>query len=225
MEQIIASNVDNFFVISSAAEPPFNNKVIDRLIVAGESSGVNVIIILNKIDLDTNHSLEKWFNLYRQIGYPIIKTSIITNIGLNELKSMCTGKINILWGQSGVGKSSILNSIYHKLDLETGEVSGSTDKGLHTTVTSILLKVEKNTYVIDTPGIREIDPFGIKKEDLSHYFKEFSEYARDCKFNTCTHFHEPDCKVAEAVNNNLISFERYDSYLRILNTIEDDIIF
>lgn len=225
LEQIVAANIDSFFIVTSIAEPPFNNKVVDRFIVAGESSHLDVIIIFNKIDLDENNSIDSWVNLYKNIGYKVLTTSAISNEGLDELKLLCLGKINIFWGQSGVGKSSLLNKIFPKLDLETGAVSSSTDKGLHTTVTSIQLKVDKDTFVIDTPGIREIDPFGIRKEDLAHYFLEFVEYAEYCKFNTCTHHHEPDCKVMEAVESNLISAERYDSYLRILETIEQDIIF
>jgi len=225
LEQIVAANIDNFFIITSVAEPPFNNKVVDRFIVAGESSHLNVIIIFNKIDLDENNLIDSWAKLYESIGYKVLKTSIIGNERLDELKNLCTGKINIFWGQSGVGKSSLLNKIFPALDLETGSVSGSTDKGLHTTVTSVQLKVDKDTFVIDTPGIREIDPFGIRKEDLCHYFLEFEKYSSDCKFNTCTHNHEPGCKVTEAVENNQITSERYESYLRILETIEEDIIF
>jgi len=225
LEQIVAANIDNFFIITSVAEPPFNNKVVDRFIVAGESSHLNVIIIFNKIDLDEDNSIESWANLYERIGYKVLKTSIISNERLDELKNLCTGKINIFWGQSGVGKSTLLNKIFPALDLETGSVSSSTDKGLHTTVTSVQLKVDKDTFVIDTPGIREIDPFGIRKEDLCHYFLEFEKYSSDCRFNTCTHNHEPECKVVEAVEKNQITSERYESYLRLLETIEEDIIF
>jgi ribosome biogenesis GTPase / thiamine phosphate phosphatase len=225
LEQIVAANIDNFFIITSVAEPPFNNKVVDRFIVAGESSHLNVIIIFNKIDLDENNLIASWAKLYESIGYKVLKTSIISNERLDEIKNLCTGKINIFWGQSGVGKSSLLNKIFPALDLETGSVSGSTDKGLHTTVTSVQLKVNKDTFVIDTPGIREIDPFGIRKEDLCHYFLEFGQYSSDCRFNTCTHNHEPECKVVEAVEKNQITSERYESYLRILETIEEDIIF
>lgn len=225
LEQIIAANIDNFFIITSAAEPPFNNKVVDRFIVAGESSHLNVIIIFNKIDLDENDSMDSWVTLYKGIGHKVLTTSTVSDEGLDELRFLCSGKINIFWGQSGVGKSSLLNKIFPHLDLETGKVSGSTDKGLHTTVTSIQLKVDKDTFVIDTPGIREIDPFGIRKEDLCHYFLEFGEYVAKCKFNTCTHNHEPGCKVVEAVENSQITSERYESYLRILETIEEDIIF
>jgi ribosome biogenesis GTPase len=225
LEQIVAANIDNFFIITSVAEPPFNNKVVDRFVVAGESSHLNVIIIFNKIDLDENNSINSWAKLYERIGYKVLKTSIISNERLDELKNLCTGKINIFWGQSGVGKSSLLNKIFPDLDLEIGAVSSSTDKGLHTTVTSVQLKVDKDTFVIDTPGIREIDPFGIRKEDLCHYFLEFGKYSSDCRFNTCTHNHEPECKVVEAVQKNQITSERYESYLRILETIEEDIIF
>lgn len=225
LEQIVASNIDNFFIITSIAEPPFNNKVVDRFIVAGESSHLNVIIVFNKIDLDKNSMIPEWIDLYRSIGYNTFSTSAVEDIGMEELKLHCMGKKNLFWGQSGVGKSSLLNKIFPHLDLEIGSISRSTDKGLHTTVTSVLIKVAEETYVIDTPGIREIDPYGIKKQDLCHYFIEFGKYAADCKFNTCTHHHEPGCKVLEAVENDLISNERYESYLRILDTVEEDIIF
>jgi len=115
--------------------------------------------------------------------------------------------------------------MYPGLDLGVGEISNFTDKGKHTTVTSIMIEAEKNTFIIDTPGVREIDPYGIRKEDLGHYFIEFSDFALDCRFNTCTHLHEPGCAVIEAVENEQISPERYDSYLRILETIEQDIVF
>jgi ribosome biogenesis GTPase / thiamine phosphate phosphatase len=225
LEQIVAANIDNFFIITSVAEPPFNNKVADRFIVAGESSYLNIIIIFNKIDLDKNNLVDEWVNLYKNIGYKTLTTSIIINDSLADLKRLCIGKRNLFWGQSGVGKSSLLNQIFPHLNLGTSAVSSSTDKGLHTTVTSVLIKVEDDTFVVDTPGIREIDPFGIRKEDLGHYFIEFGKFASDCRFNTCTHNHEPGCKVTEAVEQNQISHERYESYLRILETIEEDIIF
>ena len=138
---------------------------------------------------------------------------------------MLSGKKSLFWGQSGVGKSSILNKIFPDLKLKIGDVSHYTSKGIHTTVTSRMIPLDKNTFIIDTPGIREIDPYGIKKEDLSHYFIEFEKFAGQCKFNTCTHQHEPGCKVIDAVKKELISTERYDSYLRILKTIEEDLNF
>ena len=225
LEQIIAANIDYLFIISSVKEPSFNNKVIDRFIVAGESSHIPVILIINKTDLDENNSIDYWSELYTKIGYKTIKTSAITGEGIGQVKDLLPGKKSLFWGQSGVGKSSIINKIFPGLDLTIGKISAYTDKGKHTTVTTIMIKVEENTFIIDTPGIREIDPFGIKKEDLGHYFLDFTDYIYDCRFNTCTHNHEPGCAVAEAVNNEKISGYRYDSYLRILETIEEDIIF
>jgi len=223
--QVIAANIDAVFVISSFAEPVFNNKVIDRFLAAAESSHIDPVIIINKSDLDENSITEYWTNLYRKCGYTVIVTSVITGEGLNEIRSLLKNRKNLFWGHSGVGKSSILNYIYPDLKLHTGEISSYSDKGTHTTVTSIMIKVDAGTYIIDTPGVREIDPYGIKKEDLGHYFKEFRDYISHCKFNSCTHDHEPGCAVITAVQNEKISLERYDSYLRILETIEDDIIF
>jgi ribosome biogenesis GTPase len=112
--------------------------------------------------------------------------------------------------------------MFPQLSLKTGEISNFTDRGTHTTVTSVMIKVDSGTYIIDTPGIREIAPFGIMKQDLSHYFIEFSDFNDNCKFNTCTHSHEPGCAISEAVQNGDITDERYDSYLRILETIEEE---
>ena len=225
LEQIIAANIDNFFIISSFGEPDFNNKVIDRFIVAGESSHIPITIVVNKSDLNEDEFVDEYLKIYSDIGYEIIESSIVTGEGIDRIKETAQGKKNIFWGHSGVGKSSLLNKMYPHLNLGTGEVSNFSNKGTHTTVTSVMLKVDENTFIIDTPGIREIDPYGIRKEDVGHYFIEFADYLNNCKFNTCTHLHEPGCAVIEAVENDDISIERYESYLRILDTIEEDINF
>lgn len=225
LEQIVASNIDNLVIVSSAQSPRFNNRLIDRLIVAGESSHINIIIVVNKIDLDISNDTRDWNELYTKIGYQFFETSVKEQKGIDVLKKFLSGKTNLIWGQSGVGKSSLLNIIYPSLNLKVGVVSNSTSKGKHTTVTSIIKKVDDNTFVIDTPGMREIDPYGIRKEDLGHYFREFSTFSDNCRFNTCTHYHEPGCAVFEAVQNEDIHHERYQSYLNILETIEDDMNF
>ncbi len=225
LEQIIAANIENLFIVSSVAEPSFNNRTIDRLLVTGERCGLNLFIIINKVDLDENSWIDNWVNLYEKVGYKVLKTSIVSGEGLNNLKNIMSGGKNLFFGHSGVGKSSLLNKIFPELKLKVGEISNFTEKGTHTTVTSIMIKLEKDTYIIDTPGIREIDPFGIRKEDLGHYFIEFPKFSGNCRFNTCTHLHEPGCAVIEAVQKGMIFNERYDSYLRILETIEQDILF
>ncbi|PKL88329.1 MAG: ribosome small subunit-dependent GTPase A [Ignavibacteriae bacterium HGW-Ignavibacteriae-2] len=224
LEQKIASNVDDMIIVTSAVLPMFNNKALDRLIVIAESSHINPIIVINKIDL-VKDELDYWAELYTQIGYKVFVTSVVTGQGIKELAEEIKGKVNVFWGASGVGKSSLLNKLFPELDLRVGEISSSSKKGTHTTVTVLLKKVAEDTYIVDTPGIREIEPYGIKKEDLAHYLKEFSLYLNDCRFNTCTHFHEPGCAVIDAVENELISLERYESYLNMLDTIEEDINF
>ncbi len=206
-------------------QPDFNNRVLDRFLVAAESSYLNIIIVLNKVDLDELDLSVKWENLYQEIGYNFLLTSVRSGKGIDNLSEEILNSRNLFWGHSGVGKSSLLNAMFPKLDLKIGEISTSTSKGMHTTVTSVMKKVEENTFIIDTPGIREIDPYGIRKSDLGHYFIEFKKYISDCKFNTCTHHQEPGCAVIRAVEENAVSQERYESYLRILDTIEDDINF
>jgi ribosome biogenesis GTPase / thiamine phosphate phosphatase len=225
LEQIIASNIDNFFIITSIFSPEFNNKVIDRFLVIGESAKLKCYIVINKEDLDQENILSEWEDIYSSIGYKVIRASAKADIGMDKLRDLFMDKKNILWGQSGVGKSSILNKIYPDLNLKTKLISTFNEKGTHSTVTSTMFKVNLNTYVIDTPGIREIDPYGIKKEDLGHYFREFIPYIKKCRFNTCTHNHEPDCAVIRAVEEEEIFPERYDSYLKLLETVEQDIIF
>ncbi len=225
LEQIIAANVDNLIIVSSWLNPQFNNRLIDRMIVVAESSSVEPVIVINKIDLDNNNEREKWVNLYKRIGYNVFQTSTINKLGLDDLKKYLKGKINLFWGHSGVGKSSLLNQLYSDLNLKVSEISNYTLKGRHTTVTVLMKKVDDNTFVIDTPGIREIDPYGIKKEDLCHYFKDFKDFIYNCKFNTCTHHHEPDCAVVKACSEGKINEERYKSYLNILETIEEDLFF
>lgn len=224
LEQIIAANIDLVFVVASVYEPLFNNKQVDRFIVIAESAGIQPILIVNKADLGI-HSIENFIDLYQRIGYDIIPTSTVSDLNIDLIKGKILNKTSMFFGVSGVGKSSLINKAFPGLNLRVNEVSKSTNKGKHTTVTSQLIKLNENSFIIDTPGIREVEPFGIQKKDLSHFFIEFKEYLYDCKFSTCTHYHEPDCGVINAVKRGLISAERYESYLNMLNSIEEDILF
>ncbi len=225
LEQIIASNIDNLFVIASIERPQFNNRFLDRLLVIGESSHINTVIVINKIDIDSEELAELWKELYEEVGYEVLLTSVKENIGIENLHQKIIGNKNIFWGQSGVGKSSLLNKLFPDLDLKTSDVSDYSNKGKHTTVTSNMISLGNNTFVIDTPGIREIDPYGISKENLGHYFKDFTPFINNCKFNTCTHNHEPGCAIIANVENENITVERYESYLNMLETIEEGINF
>lgn len=199
--------------------------MVDRIIVAGESTHIKVNIVINKIDLDEDDNAGAWMEFYEELGYNVYLTNAINGDGLDILKEDLKGAVSLFWGPSGVGKSSLLNTLYPGLNYKIGDISEYSQKGQHTTVTSIMKKMDNNTFVVDTPGIREIDPFGIQEQDLGHYFVEFTDYIHNCKFNTCRHKHEPGCAVIEAVENEEIALERYESYLNILNTVEDDMIF
>ena len=225
LEQVIAANIDNIFIITSTLQPDFNNKTLDRFLVTCESAHIKTNIIINKTDLADEEAVNQWANLYKSIGYRVFLTSILNPDGLRDLSKYLKGKKNLFWGQSGVGKSSLLNLLFPNLNLKVGVISNYTSKGIHTTVTTIMIYVGNETYIIDTPGVREIDPFGIRKEDLGHYFKEFENIQTECRFNTCTHRHEPDCAVIKALETGKISYERYESYIRILDTVEKDINF
>lgn len=221
LEQIIAANIDQAFVVASANMPKFNNRFVDRAIVCSESAGVNPIIIINKIDIAETEEIEFWKELYESIGYEVVFTSATNDIGITELKQKLNDKTSLFFGQSGVGKSSLLNAIEPSLDLKVGEISDFNYKGRHTTVTARLIKLEDNIIVIDTPGVRELNPYGISSSDLSHYFIEFQKYLQDCKYKPCLHYNEPECAVASNVGKG-ISYERYESYLNLLISIKEE---
>ena len=226
LEQIIAANLDNLIIVTSIRKPQFNNKSVDRIIVAGESSHINVHLVINKVDLHNDGEADEWKQFYEEIGYKVYLISVKEQAGDVELLGEALkNNVNIFWGNSGVGKSSLLNLLYPELNLKVQSISDYSNKGKHTTVTSLLTMVENNTFVIDTPGVREIDPYGITKENLNHYFIDFKDYLNDCKFNTCTHQHEPGCSIMEAVESGKITLERYESYLNMLESIEDDLYF
>ncbi len=225
LEQIIAANLDNLFIVASIKHPEFNNRLVDRLIVTAVSSGISVKIIINKIDLDEENESAGWEKLYSDIGYKVYLTNGLSGNGIERLRKVVQGKVNVFWGPSGVGKSTILNSLFPSFDFKVGDVSEYSQKGTHTTVTSIMKKVGENTFLVDTPGLREIEPYGIKKEDLGHYFEEFLPHLNECKFNTCTHLHEPGCEIIKMTEEEKIDKRRYKSYLNMLETIEEDIIF
>ncbi|MCF8412589.1 MAG: ribosome small subunit-dependent GTPase A [Melioribacteraceae bacterium] len=225
LEQIIASNLDNIFIVASVKNPKFNNRLIDRIIVAAESSHIAVHIIINKTDLDKKRDYKGWVDIYNSLGYEVIPTNKFSDEGIEKILTAAEGKTNIFWGMSGVGKSTILNRVHPQLNLKIGDIGEKSGKGQHTTVTAVMNLINANTAVIDTPGIREIDPYGITQENLGHYFVEFEEFINECRFNSCTHNHEPGCAVQDAFNDNLITEERFESYLNMLDSIEDDMIF
>lgn len=214
-EQVIAANIDEAVIVVSTQAPPLHPRFIDRYLVLIEHARIKPIICLNKCDLSTN---DETLAPYRALGLQIIQTSTTLNYGIDDLKDSLAGKTVVLVGQSGVGKSSLINAIYPDARLRTSTVSEKSGRGRHTTTSSSLYTWGQSSRIIDTPGIRALEIWDIPKEDLQLYFDEIFEYSKGCKYNNCLHQQErfEDCAVKKSVDEDLISRARYDSYLRVL---------
>jgi ribosome biogenesis GTPase len=216
-EHVIVANPDQAVFIFAVREPTPHLGMLDRLLVIAENNDLPVVICANKIDLlaDEAHAREL-FGVYQEIGYPVIYASARTGQGVDRLHQHLAGRLNVLSGPSGAGKTSLLNAIQPDLGLLTREVSESTGKGRHTTVSVRLWPLAGGGYVADTPGLREAGLWDIEPEELAWHFVEMRPHLSDCRFSSCTHTHEPGCAVKAAVDAGAISLIRYDSYCRLL---------
>ncbi len=213
--QTIAANIDYLICVASAGNPPFRPRFIDRVLVMSNQD-TRILIVLNKSDIGISVSTLDRMENYKKIGYDYISCSAETGENIEKLKKIISGKIAAFVGQSGVGKSTLLNRLYPGHNLKTAEISAKHDRGRHTTNYSRLV-FEGNGGFIDTPGIREIEVFGIEPDQLGFHFREFNEFSRNCKFQPCRHDTEPSCAVKNGVEKGLIHSDRYESYLRILS--------
>ena len=219
-ERIVAANVDQVVVVFAAAKPEPHRRMLDRFLVIAEANSLESRIVINKIELVDRELTERAFADYAAAGYPVLFTSVKQRIGLDELHDALAGKTSVLTGPSGVGKSSLMNSMYPGLDLRVGEISESVNKGRHTTVGALLHPLPDGGYVVDSPGLREVGMWGLASEHLDECFREFREFIASCRFGNCTHRVEPGCAVRGAVEKGVISAERYDSYLRLREEME-----
>jgi ribosome biogenesis GTPase len=220
---IIASNIDIAFLIVTLDFPETKSAFIDRFLVTCEAYRVPVKLILNKFDLiDENYTemLAGFKEIYEGAGYEIIEISAHTGYNLNLLREECNGKVTLFSGQSGVGKSSLINALDSKLVLRTGEISDYHQQGKHTTTFYEMHPLATGGFIIDTPGIKGFGLIEMAKEELSHYFPEMLRISDNCRFAPCTHTHEPGCAVKEAVEDGRISADRYISYLGMLEEEE-----
>lgn len=221
---IIASNVDQAFLIVTVDFPQTSTTFIDRFLASAEAYNVPVVILFNKIDLfkgEGERYLDMMVNLYETVGYKCVKVSAQTGEGVDELKPLLKDKITLFSGNSGVGKSSLLNIIVPGAQLRTAEISDAHNTGMHTTTFSEMLRLEDGGWVIDTPGIKGFGTFNMEPEEICGYFKEIFKFSKDCRFNNCTHTHEPGCAVRKAVEDHYIAESRYASYLSMLDDKEE----
>lgn len=221
---IIAANVDQAFLIVTVDYPQTSTTFIDRFLASAEAYNVPVTIIFNKVDLfkgDEEWYLDMMVNLYETVGYTCLKVSAETEEGLQQLLPLLEGKITLFSGNSGVGKSTLLNKIVPGAELRTAEISDAHNTGMHTTTFSEMLSLGDGGWVIDTPGIKGFGTFNMEPEEICGYFKEIFRFSKDCRFSNCTHTHEPGCAVRQAVEDHYIAESRYASYLSMLDDKEE----
>lgn len=216
---VIAANIDMAYIIVSLYFPEIKLPFLDRILVSCEVYGVPVTIVMNKVDLYRDEAaeyVEDFHRIYEGAGYRVLETSVKTGEGLDRLREDCKGKVCLFSGESGVGKSSLINAIDPALDAKVGKISAAHLQGKHTTSLYEMYRTESGSYIIDTPGIRGFGLVSLEKEEIALYFPEMLKVARDCRFTPCTHTHEPGCAVKQAVEDGTISAERYNSYLGML---------
>lgn len=222
---IIASNLDFAVLVTTVAFPRTARGFIDRFLVTAEAYDVPTVLVINKTDLYQGKNARKWEELkeiYREIDYPVLSVSAKTGEGMSDLKNKIKDKSSILTGQSGVGKSMILNYLNPDLGLKTGNISGATGKGKHITTFAEMHRVDANTFVVDTPGIKEFGLVGFELWEISHFFPEMRDYIKNCRFNNCLHQNEPGCAVRKAVEAGEVREERFQSYLKILESLQEE---
>ena len=218
---IIAANIDQAFLIVTINYPVTTTTFIDRFLVSAEAYRIPCHLIFNKIDLYNEvqmQTVDSLIEIYQNIGYECLKISAKNDIGMNELQNMMANKTNVFSGHSGVGKSTIINSIQPNVKLRTAEISDSHSSGKHTTTFSEMHELDFGGFIIDTPGIKGFGVLEMEKEEISHYFPEIFKLLDECQYYNCTHTHEPNCAVKKSVEKGEIALSRYNSYLGLLDT-------
>jgi ribosome biogenesis GTPase len=209
------TNVDQMLIISSAAEPQLKPHLIDRMLVTAEKSAIRPVICINKIDLTNPADLQPLVGVYGQMGYTVLLLSAATGFGVDRLRRLLRCQQTVLLGQSGVGKSSLLNAVDSDLQLRVAAVSAESEKGRHTTTSARLVPLAHGGYVIDTPGIRQFQLWDVIPAEVAGFFRDLRPYVSRCRFPNCTHQHEADCAVKHAVAEGRLDVRRYESFCQM----------
>ena len=215
------ANVDQALVIFAMDNPKPNFMLLDRFLIMMEREGVPAVICFNKKDLATTEELEFLYETYQSCGYQVILSSALKGEGLDEIEEVLQGRTTVVAGPSGVGKSSLTNSLQEEVEMETGEISRKLKRGKHTTRHSQVIPAGKDTYLVDTPGFSCLYLSDMEEQELKDYFPEFRKYEGQCRFQGCRHIHEPGCAVKEALDNHKISSLRYEDYLGLYNELKE----
>ena len=221
---ILAANLDQAFLVVTVAHPETSTTFIDRFLASAEAYSVPVVLVFNKTDLlsdDERHYQSMMVNLYETVGYDCRQVSAVTGEGIDALTALLKDKVTLLSGNSGVGKSSLLNRFIPDADARVAEISDAHDTGVHTTTFSEMMALPQGGFVIDTPGVKGFGTFDMRPEEIGSYFKEIFRFSKDCRFNNCTHTHEPGCAVRRAVEEHYIAESRYQSYLSMLQDMDE----
>ena len=213
---VIVANVDLLLIVGSVSEPGLKPNLIDRLLVTAEQAGIDPVVCLNKIDLIDPDDLQPLVGVYGQLGYKVLQLSVVDNAGIDRLRQLIRGRRSVVVGQSGVGKSSLLNAIEPGLQLKISPVSMENEKGRHTTTAARLIPLESGGYMVDTPGIRQFQLWDVIPEELVGLFPDLRPLASQCHYANCTHVHEQDCVVKDAVAEGRLDARRYESYCQML---------
>ena len=221
---ILAANLDQAVLLITIKEPETSTVFIDRFLCVCEAYRIPAVIIINKIDLYDNDDVEymnRLMYLYKSIGYPCFGISASDDIGIESVSNLLMGKVSLFSGNSGVGKSTLINKIVPDANLKTNTISSYHKKGMHTTTFSEMISLKDGGYIIDTPGIKGLGIVDMDKYEIGHYFKEIFETSKQCKYTNCLHLQEPDCAVLKAVDESRISISRYNGYLSIMDDMTE----